>query len=106
MCLYLSIAGVWLKGILQGWDRSINLFNVYRPYQNKEVLWDKIQHEGILKKKNIILGGDLNFTLSAREVWGSSTCIDPLVDYFSRLISFEGLVDVEPPVLCLTWSNG
>ena len=61
---------------------------------------------GLLDLPNIILVGDLNFTISSSKIWGQKDRIDPLTSYFSHLISSNNLVD-----LCLscpgpTWRNG
>jgi hypothetical protein len=39
---------------------------------------------GLLDSKNLILAGDLNFTLGADEVWGAATQLDKLVVYFNE----------------------
>ena len=36
----------------------------------------------MLAHKNMIVVGDLNFTVSSGEVWGDSTHLDQLVEYF------------------------
>lgn len=70
------------------------------------IVWDKLKQEGLFVLKNLILGSDLNFTVSMHEIWGASTHQDPLVEYFSNMISSASLLDVEPLVLMLTWYNG
>ena len=67
--------------------------------------WKVIQSRGLLSEKGLIIGGDLNFTLSASETWGSAR-LDPEADFFFDLISGEGLQDVEPTILSPTWHNG
>ena len=37
---------------------------------------------GTFNKPNIIIAGDLNFTLSDAEIWGEKAHIDPLEDFF------------------------
>jgi hypothetical protein len=49
---------------------------------------------------------DLNFTLSAREIWGEQARLDPLADYFSNLLQSTGLIDLHPSVMTPTWWNG
>jgi hypothetical protein len=51
---------------------------------------------GLLGDGGLIIGGDLNFTLSAREVWGGMARSDPLADYFANLLLIIGLVDLQP----------
>ena len=60
---------------------------------------------GLLKTTGLIIGGDLNFTISAREVWGSAR-LDPDADYFHDIFRVAGLIDVEPAVIRPTWQNG
>jgi endonuclease/exonuclease/phosphatase family metal-dependent hydrolase len=64
------------------------------------------KNEGLFNEPNLILGGDLNFTTSSREVWGDCVRADPLQIYFSQMIQEGGLVDVEPTKLLPTWRNG
>lgn len=37
-----------------------------------------------LKDNMIILGADLNFTLNAREVWGTKASLDSQADFFQN----------------------
>jgi hypothetical protein len=75
-------------------------------YSDREVFWEDIKNEGIFKDQNLILGGNLNFTTSFREVWGEHSRVYPLQPYFSKLLQEEGMVDVEPLKLLPTWRNG
>jgi exonuclease III len=61
---------------------------------------------GLLSEEGLIVGGDLNFTISAREVWGNSARSDPLTDYFLNIIQATGLVDIQPNQMTPTWRNG
>jgi len=51
-------------------DRCMKLINFYGSYSNREAYWEAIKNDGILKEPNLVLGGDLNFNTSCREVWG------------------------------------
>jgi hypothetical protein len=51
------------------------------------------------------LGGDLNFSLGAAEVWGPRTSPDPMTNYFTHFLDLHGLLDLEPVKLQLTWRN-
>jgi hypothetical protein len=57
----------------------------------------------ILKEKNMIFGGDLNFTTSGIEVWGEHARTDPLKIFFNHMFQAEGLVHVEPHKVFPTW---
>jgi hypothetical protein len=85
---------------------SFHLINIYNPYSKKRPYWEVLASPGILSASNIILGGDLNFTLSIREVWGAHPRRNPLEGFFAHLIEEAHLVDFEPPNLTPTWRNG
>ena len=53
----------------------------------------------------MIIGGDLNFTLGAHEIWGPKARIDPSAPYFSNLLMDSKLIDLDPQLLNPTWSN-
>jgi hypothetical protein len=54
---------------------------------------------------NIIIGGDLNFTLSRQEIWGLSAREERLIKNLNVKSKELEWVDVEPMLLCPTWSN-
>jgi hypothetical protein len=58
-----------------------------------------------LSKENMILGGDLNFSLGTIEVWGPRARADPLTYFFRHFISEVGLSDLTPIKLGPTWRN-
>lgn len=55
---------------------------------------------------NLIIAGDLNFTLSSSEIWGSSARLDLLLDFSLSMLNRAHLVDVVPSKISLTWSHG
>ena len=61
---------------------------------------------GLLSLPNLILAGDMNFTLNASEIWGTKALPNPLGPFFSKLISVHLLVDVAPACAGPTWRNG
>jgi hypothetical protein len=65
-----------------------------------------VVNSGLLATKNLILAGDLNFTVSASEVWGSKAILDPLVEFFKGIFHDSGLVDIVPIEYVPTWCNG
>jgi hypothetical protein len=81
------------------------LINVYGPYEKKHRFWESLFNLQCLKADNFILGGDLKFTLSQREVWGDSERVDHLADFFANKLEACGMVDVEPLDLHPMWSN-
>ena len=67
----------------QEMDLTLNLVNVYRPYLERVVFCEIFFSKSFLNKENVIIGGDLNFTLGAIEIWRTKAIIDPL-SYFVR----------------------
>jgi hypothetical protein len=101
-----TLAGIYLEGRFKHSTDKVKMLNCYAPYKDRKHLWLPIIQSGLLNEEGIIVGGDLNFTLSMREVWGASAIIDPLSDFFTSLIHSSGLVDVQPTKLTPTWRNG
>jgi len=97
---------ILLEGTVKDMDKRMKVINCYGLYSDREVFWEAITRYNIFKEQNLILGSDLNFTTSCREVWGVHTRAEPLHPYFSQLIEEEGLVDVEPIKVLPTWKNG
>jgi hypothetical protein len=50
---------------------NLSLMNIYGPYEGKEEFWSNFLSHQWIKFENLILGGDLNFTLNRGEIWGS-----------------------------------
>ena len=58
-----------------------------------------------MRKENLIIGGDLNFTLGAHEIWGSRARLDTLALFFINHLHNLKLVDLDPHKLKPTWTN-
>jgi len=56
-----------------------------------------------IRENNLILGGDLNFSLGASEVWGHRASPDSLINLFLNFLDQVGLVDVETKKPTPTW---
>ena len=81
------------------------MVNVYGPYQDRVVLWDRPFSKPFLSNDRVIIGGDLNFTLGVSKIWGPRAIPDPLSHYFKSHISRLDLYDLEPIKLNPTWWN-
>ena len=84
---------------------NFTLINVYSPFYERKNFWEKIKAEGVFNQPNVILGGDLNLTLTARESWGEKARQDSLALYFQFFFEKEHMADVIPIKLEPTWRN-
>jgi hypothetical protein len=50
----------------------------------------------LLKSNNIIIGGDLNFTLGTIEIWGPNARPDSQLALFTHSLIANGFIDIEP----------
>lgn len=65
-----------LEGQFWGLNWHVKVLNVYGPYLERVDFWKKLLDLGILFDPGLILAGDLNLTLSAKEIWGHQSRID------------------------------
>ena len=93
---FYTFEGIYLEGRFKHSTDKVKMLNCYAPYKDGKHLWLPIIQSRLLNEEGIIVGGDLNFTLSMTEVWGTSAIIDPLSDFFTCFIHSSGLVDVQP----------
>jgi len=66
------------------------------PYEDIIHLWEDLLGQQFMTIRNIILGGDLKFTVRRVEIWGSSAWEDPLADLCIQKFEEVYLVNVEP----------
>ena len=78
-----SLAGIVLKASFKGMDEAFTVINCYGPYAHRTSYWNRLVSGGLLGLPNLLLAGDLNFTLTSTEVWGLKARLDPLASYFS-----------------------
>eukprot|EP01018_Ginkgo_biloba_P032904 Gb_28853 [translate_table: standard] len=119
LCVVDKILGT-LERLLGGWvfmcvdaqgvdqeelDKDLVVLNVYGPYNDRALIWEKLLSKDFLRWDNIILGRDLNFSLVSSEIWGSKAQVDGLSSFFFRKLIDAGLIDIEPIKLKPTWRN-
>jgi len=100
------VDGLLVEGLVRGFEEKVCLLNVYAPCRDRLPFRKKVESSGILYLENLVLGGDLNLTLGATEVWGGTSLIDPLAGYFKDLFVSTNLVDISLAHLAPTWRNG
>jgi hypothetical protein len=50
-CAYLTPAGILLEGFVLDLNKRLKLINCYGPYADREVFWENIKRDGLLKEK-------------------------------------------------------
>ena len=75
---------------------EFTILNVYGLFYNRKYFWEKIRHTGAMEKEKLILGGDLNLTLTMGEVCGENSRKDALGNFFLDFFEKRKLVDVVP----------
>ena len=103
---FITFAGILLKGTIRGFKEPIQVLNIYGPCRDRLSFWRHVDELNLLAHNNLIVGGDLNFTLSLSETWGGTATGDPLADYLRRLLIRVDLVDISLDVSGPTWRNG
>jgi hypothetical protein len=86
-------------------EDPLNIVNIYGPCHNRGSYWDVVVNKSFLKENHLILGGDLNFSLGIKEVWGTHARSDPLSTYFTQKLEELNLLDIEPVNFKPTWRN-
>lgn len=65
--------GLLLEFYSKGWNRAFKVFNAHGVYSDKWAYCDKFFHSNVILALNLIVGGDLNFTLNHKELECSTT---------------------------------
>ena len=89
-----TCVGLLVQASFHGMSSPIAILNVYGPYRDRELFWEKALRGGILNIPNLVLGGDLNLTLNSSEIWGQKASPDPLTHHFLSLFKSVALVDL------------
>ena len=84
---------------------SLRVINIYGPCQQREQFWQQLLGLSILSQENIIIGGDLNFSLGFGESWGSMAQVDAITGYMTDLLERHNLIDVPMNKPLPTWRN-
>jgi hypothetical protein len=65
-----------IKLMIKEFGFYFSVLNVYGPYANTFSFWENFTSVGAFTNPLFVLGDDLNFTLSHREIWGESSKLD------------------------------
>jgi hypothetical protein len=62
--------------------QNFTILNIYGPYQDRVPYWESLVPRYFFLRDNVIIGGDLNFSLGEIEVWGPRAHADSHTDLF------------------------
>ena len=96
-----------LCAVMHSFEMQLELFflNLYGPYTDREAFWNNLSVMDCFNFPNLVVGGDLNFSLGQSEIWGVKAKVDGLTDFFNHLLEGLGLIDITPLDPRPTWSN-
>ena len=80
---FITPTSILVKACFLGSDFPLSSLNYYDIYINRGLFWDSALARGLFNIPNLLIVGDLNFTLFDVEIWGSKSRMDPLLAYFS-----------------------
>ena len=86
-------------------ETPLTLINVYGPCSNRMEFWKSLLFYTLIDHPQVIMGGDLNFSLGISESWGTHAILDPLVDFIITSLEQADLIHIQMPKLLPTRRN-
>jgi len=81
------------------------ILNIYGPCQGRASFWNELLSKSVMRNHNLVIGGDLNFSIGNAETWGPSAKADSLSYFFMNALISHNLIDVNLIKLRPTWRN-
>ncbi len=75
------------------------------PTTSREEFWQHFLNIEITVVDQLIIRGDLNFSLGFGESWGSQAQVDPMSEFFRDTLDLHNLTDVPMIKPLPTWRN-
>jgi hypothetical protein len=88
--------------LVEGLGMTLKILNIYGPHTYMIQFWSSFFRKELLRSKNLIIGGDLNFSLGEAESCGPSAHPYPQTTFFSHLLNTNGFIDIAPVKLLPT----
>eukprot|EP00253_Pinus_taeda_P023384 PITA_23384 len=86
-------------------DVRLTIINIYGPCQGRMEFWNDLLSNDIMGRSNMVLGGDMNFSLRRAETWGPAAREDQLAEFFENSITSHNLIDINLIKMKPTWRN-
>jgi hypothetical protein len=103
---FLSCGGIFMTGTCLEDKRKISLLNVYGPCTERKTFWDKVVSRGMLAYKNLIVAGDLNFTVRLERFGVTQRNWTRCRGFFKGIFQGNHLVNIILDEVVPTWWNG
>eukprot|EP00253_Pinus_taeda_P018044 PITA_18044 len=84
---------------------TLRVINVYGPCQRREDFWQHFLGTNLTSVDQLIIGGDLDFSIGYGESWGLLAQIDPSPNFFRYILELHHLDDIPMNKSLLTWRN-
>jgi hypothetical protein len=88
---------ILLSGVHLPDKRGLNLINVYVLCTGQRRFWELLEAKGLVDLSNLIIAGDLKFSIGVDEIWGEKALLDMQATFFRDLFTSHLLVDAKPP---------
>jgi len=63
-----TFVGILMEGCLKGVSSTVKILNCFGPYQDRLSFWKLLEESDFIREEGLIIGGNLNFTTSMREI--------------------------------------
>lgn len=83
----------------------LRVINIYVPFQHRESFQNHLLSLSLFTVDNIIIRGDLNFSLGYSELWGSMGQVDSITRFMTDLLERHNVIDVPMLKPLPTWQN-
>jgi len=81
------------------------ILNIYGPCQDRILVWNNLCSKSLMDNQNLVIRGDLNFSLGISKTWGPSAHADPLSDFFSNIIREKNILYINLLKPRPSWRN-
>lgn len=86
-------------------NMPFRLINIYGPCHNTERFWNSLMDAEFMQDNNLVIGGDLYFSLGLAKSWGCRAQCDHLLAFFKNLLDSHELLSINSAKILLTWRN-
>lgn len=84
---------------------DITLVNIYGPCLDGVTFWNNLLSKYFMHGPNLVVGGDLIFSLGMSKTWGPQARVDHLAYFFLKNIREGNLIDSNLIKITPTWRN-